>query len=201
MLQRLSNILVRTSNVRLRSRAFSTAEKATLVPAVVKQNRLQPHAYNSFDINFVGSGGSNPSRFRGMPCMTLFLGDIWYILESYQCSLCLQSFLWRPVTAFDFERSNLIVDTANNDTWQELLWFSSSMHSSLVLEILFGSHIFYLCKAISHLFNTIHNSIFAAALPVIAAETRVPHKSKLSKSIYSVLFLHRTSLLPLSYAK
>ena len=42
----------------------------TIAPA-----RLQPHAFAIFDVNFVGTGGSNPSRFRGMPSMTLFLGE------------------------------------------------------------------------------------------------------------------------------
>ena len=48
--------------------------------------RLQPHAFAIFDVNFVGTGGSNPSRFRGMPCMTLSLGE-------YQQKILLLTFI------------------------------------------------------------------------------------------------------------
>ena len=87
MLHCLKNVRVGTLNLRVCTRNFSSLVAAAEVPAVVKQNRLQPHAYNVFDISFLGSGGSNPSRFRGMPCMTLFLGKVT-ALPIASCPVC-----------------------------------------------------------------------------------------------------------------
>lgn len=49
---------------------------------------LQPHAFSSFDVSFIGSGSSNPSRFRGMPCMTLVLGKTINLCTSLILTTC-----------------------------------------------------------------------------------------------------------------
>lgn len=78
MLRNLTNvraILTRSSQVvtRISSNTLSTTVEENITTAT-KDRKLQNHAYPHFDVNFVGSGGSNVSRYRGLPCMTLDLG-------------------------------------------------------------------------------------------------------------------------------
>jgi hypothetical protein len=78
MLRNLTNvraILTCSSQVvsRISSNALSTIVENGIAE-VTKDRKLQNHAYPHFDVNFVGSGGSNVSRYRGLPCMTLDLG-------------------------------------------------------------------------------------------------------------------------------
>jgi hypothetical protein len=55
-------------------RATSSSNIGTVQEAAPTSSKVQPHSFPNFDITFIGSGGSNPSRQRGMPCATLFLG-------------------------------------------------------------------------------------------------------------------------------
>ena len=56
--------------------ATASASAAPSSSSVIK--KVQPHAFQAFDILFLGSGGSNPSRARGMPCVMLDLGgEMW----------------------------------------------------------------------------------------------------------------------------
>jgi hypothetical protein len=47
------------------------------------KSRLQLHDFPFFDIIFLGSGGSNPSKMRGMPSTMLYLGGFLNYLNIY----------------------------------------------------------------------------------------------------------------------
>lgn len=53
------------------SNQINQSGKQTLSPP---SRPIQQHAFPSFDITFLGSGGSSPSRYRAMPCMNLVMG-------------------------------------------------------------------------------------------------------------------------------
>lgn len=60
-----------------RRQCSSSSAAASLSTPTIKQ-KVQPHAFQSFDITFLGTGGSNPSRARGMPSSLLDLGgEVW----------------------------------------------------------------------------------------------------------------------------
>ena len=61
-----------------RRRRASSSSASVPLPSTVPTKKVQPHAFQAFDIVFLGSGGSNPSRARGLPCMLLDLGgELW----------------------------------------------------------------------------------------------------------------------------
>lgn len=97
MLRNLTNvraIITRSSQVvtRTSSNALSTTVENNN-NEVTKDRKLQNHAYPHFDVNFVGSGGSNVSRYRGLPCMTLDLGIPQILQTSFQCFVIMRSLL------------------------------------------------------------------------------------------------------------
>lgn len=57
-------------------RRSSSAPSSSSSSSISK--KVQPHAFQSFDLIFLGTGGSNPSRGRGMPSTLLDLGgELW----------------------------------------------------------------------------------------------------------------------------
>ena len=61
-----------------RRSSSSSSSSSSLSSSASITKKVQPHAFQSFDLIFLGTGGSNPSRGRGMPSTLLDLGgELW----------------------------------------------------------------------------------------------------------------------------
>ena len=57
------------------------------IQAQSNQSEIMPRSFHVFDLMFLGSGGSSPSRFRGAPCSLLSLGGENFMFDAGEGSL------------------------------------------------------------------------------------------------------------------
>ena len=57
------------------------------IQAQNKHNKIMSRSFDVFDLMFLGSGGSSPSRFRGAPCSLLSLGGENFMFDAGEGSL------------------------------------------------------------------------------------------------------------------
>ena len=82
----LYSLLVRSSLARVRTGA-AAGTPASFSRFSRFSSKTSAHAFPEFKLTFIGTGGSNPSRFRGSSCTVLDLGGESWVFDAGEGSM------------------------------------------------------------------------------------------------------------------